>query len=160
MHVFFRSRQIRDLTKNKFFNCACVGFNSKVDPVEFLYSGLMSVMKSEQGEHESESWAELGRPFLSGGEIVQRTWSAARNLESILEESNSPRIIDLLSIDVEGNEFDVLNGINFSNRIFNYILIETQKDSKAYKLLLANKYRHLETIAQNLLFVHTSYVDY
>jgi len=45
MHVHFRSRQIRDLKRNIFFNCALVASDYVGKTVELLYSGLMTISK-------------------------------------------------------------------------------------------------------------------
>ncbi|CAM8620538.1 FkbM family methyltransferase [Candidatus Planktophila dulcis] len=156
MHLFFRSRQIRNLESNSFFNCACVSPQFNSDHVELLYSGSMTVSKSQIQEYEPNAWAKTGSQFLSRGEIVQSSWSSARTLESILIDSKSPKVIDLLSIDVEGAEFGVLLGLDLISRKFRYILIETNLNSKAYEYLIRNEYLHIETIAQNLLFRHES----
>jgi FkbM family methyltransferase len=158
MHIFFRSRQIRSIEANKFFNCALVGKDYKKDSVELLYSGMMSITKTSNQEYTPEEWAQVGSQFLSRGENVQRTWSQARTLESILLEADSPRLVDLLSIDVEGAEYGVLEGIDFENWIFKYILIETTENSRADTLLNSKGYKHIETIAQNILFAHPSMV--
>jgi FkbM family methyltransferase len=39
-------------------------------------------------------------------------------LTDILKKNNSPKLIDLFSLDVEGYEFDVLEGIDFNNYKF------------------------------------------
>lgn len=59
-------------------------------------------------------------------------------LNKILMENNAPKIINLFSLDVEGYEFEVLNGIDFSKYKFEFILIETNKIIKL-KLYLQNK---------------------
>ena len=64
-----------------------------------------------------------------------------QNLNSILNKIGAPNIIDFFSLDVEGDEFKVLNGINFTRYKFKYILIETYHlrriknffDKKGYK---------------------------
>ena len=154
MHISFRSRQLRSIDSNKFYNCACVSDKYVGDNIRLLYSGLMSVTVSDTQDYDPESWAIAGVPFLARGEHVQETWSKARTLESILRESNSPSRIDLLSIDTEGAEFNVLQGVLFENWVFEYILIETIVNSNAFALLEANGYIHIESISQNLLFCH------
>ena len=159
MHLFFRARQIRDLKKNFLVNCACVSPDFDLDHVELFYSNTMTVSNSGIQEFEPVAWAEAGSQFLSRGEIVQKTWSAARTLESIMLEAHAPGVIDLLSIDVEGAELGVLKGIDFNNRKFRYILIETLMGSDSFHLLTHLGYCHIETIAQNLLFCHKSEVE-
>tara|TARA_B100000963_G_scaffold223900_1_gene195240 strand:+ start:3028 stop:3657 length:630 start_codon:yes stop_codon:yes gene_type:complete len=48
------------------------------------------------------------------------------NLTNILLNNNSPNLIDFFSLDVEGFEFEVLNGIDFNKYNFRYFLIETK----------------------------------
>ena len=149
MHQYFRSKQIRS-SHNKFFNAACVSKDYKEDTVELLYSASMSTIVTRGGEEKALAWAEEGAKYLSRAESVERTWSQARTLESILVESNSPRTIDLLSIDVEGNELAVLEGIDFSLWKFKYIIIETKENSEANKLLQEHGYIHLGTVGNNV----------
>ena len=159
MHVHFRSRQIRDMNKNVFFNCAIVGKDYGKEVVELLYSGLMTVVKKTGGgAFSTQNWAMSGSKFLSRGELVTKTFSLARTAESILIEANAPTRICFLSIDVEDAEFSVLDGLNFSNWIFEYILIETNKGSPAFLKLIQASYIHIESVKQNLLFVHPSMI--
>jgi FkbM family methyltransferase len=152
MHIFFDSHRIRDVKKNFFVNAACVGEDYEDNVVELFYSGLMSVTKFANKEGSSELWAEKGRQFLSRGESVQKTWSQARTLNSILVEANSPKRISLISIDVEGAELEVLKGLDFERWLVRYILIETDVDSTAYKFLEEKNYKLIEKIGGNLLF--------
>jgi FkbM family methyltransferase len=154
MHVHFRSRQIRDLKRNIFFNCALVASDYVGKTVELLYSGLMTI--SKESTFNTQQWAEAGSKFLGSGEVVSIFYSLARTLESVLTEANAPNKIDLLSIDVEGAELSVLQGVDFSNWIFDYILIETSEGSAAYLTLIKEGYLHIESISQNLLFRHPS----
>lgn len=152
MHLFFRMRQIRDLNLNSFFNAACVSNEYDEKTVEILYSGLMSISTLPSQKFDANEWAMFGSQFLSRGENVQRTWSQARTLESILIEANSPTRINLLSIDVEGAELDVLEGLIFENWSIDYVLIETEVDSKAHRYLDSKNFELIEKMAQNLLF--------
>ena len=153
MHQHFRSKQIRD-SGNIFINAAAVSKDYKEPTVELLYSALMSTVVTKGAEEEARVWADEGKQYLSRSESVERTWSLARTLESMLLESNSPRIIDLLSIDVERNEFAVLSGINMSSWTFKYIVIETKENSEAFKNLTENGYLHLGTFGNNVCFKH------
>lgn len=154
MHVHFRSHEIQDLNRNQFFNCACVSSNYAEKTVELLYSGMMTI--SKESIYNLREWAKTGSEFLGSGEVVTQFHSQARTLESVLIEANAPTRIDLLSIDVEGAELSVLQGVNFSNWIFEYILLETTEGSEAFLELLNQGYIHFRTISQNVLFTHSS----
>jgi len=130
MHQYFPSKQIRS-SQNKFFNAACVSKDCRENTVELIYSASMSTIVTRGDENKALAWAEEGAKYPSRAESVERTWSQARTLDSILVESKSPRTIDLLSIDVEGNELDVLEGIDFSLWNFKHIVIETKEKSES-----------------------------
>ena len=57
-------------------------------------------------------------------EDVVEFYAKAKTLNSILLDSKAPKVIDFLSIDVEGSELEILKGIDFDNFKFKYILIE------------------------------------
>jgi len=48
----------------------------------------------------------------------------AATLNSLLESAKAPNVIDFISLDVEGAELEVLNGINFEDYSFKFMLIE------------------------------------
>ena len=76
-------------------------------------------------------------------------YTRAFTLTSLLDKAKSPNVIDLLSLDVEGYEFEVLKGINFKKYIFKYMLIEVNK-LKEIKNFLKKKgyyvYKHFGEI--------------
>jgi FkbM family methyltransferase len=114
----------------------------------------MSTIVTRDDEKKTLAWAEEGAQYLSRAESVERTWSRARILESILVELKSPRTIDLLSIDVEGNELAVLEGIDFSLWNFKHIVIETKEKSESFSFLSSHDFNHLATLGNNAWFKH------
>ncbi len=154
MHLHFRSRQIRDLKRNIFFNCALVSNSYKEKTVELFYSGLMTI--SSESIFSGKEWADAGSKFLGNGEVSTTFYSVARTLQSVLIESNAPVRVDFLKIDVEGAELSILQGVNFSDWVFEYILIETTEGSEAFRKLVNEGYICVEKISQNILFTHPS----
>jgi len=64
-------------------------------------------------------------------------------LTDMLSKYNAPSLIDYLSIDTEGSEFDILSKHDFSKFKFSVITVEhnyTAQRDKIYKLLTANGY--------------------
>ena len=57
-------------------------------------------------------------------------------MNSLLYKSNAPKIIDFLSLDTEGAEFEVLGGIDFKKFKFRYLLVETDNILKLKKFFL------------------------
>ena len=69
------------------------------------------------------------------------------NLNSILNKIKAPKIIDFFSLDVEGDEFKVLNGINFKKYKFKYILIETYHLKKIKNFFEMYGYKYVKKMS-------------
>jgi hypothetical protein len=70
-------------------------------------------------------------------------------LQSILDESVSPALVDLLSLDVEGGELEVLAGVDFQKTNFRYIVIETRSIDEVRKFLFGYNYRELSQLTHH-----------
>jgi FkbM family methyltransferase len=69
------------------------------------------------------------------------------NLNFLLNKINAPKLIDFFSLDVEGDEFLVLKGVNFQKYTFRYILIECNNINKLKKFLEKKNYKYVEKIS-------------
>lgn len=106
---------------------ACVQAGFKDRFVEIEESNLMSTCKGLQlSDHEAKEQADKGSTLLEDKRQRIVYGSLAKTLADILEETLSPKCIDLLSLDVEGNELSVLQGIDFNKTIFEWILVEAR----------------------------------
>jgi len=66
------------------------------------------------------------------------------NLTDLLDEHDCPVNIEFLSIDTEGNEFEILQGVDFEKYTFNYIAVEENSNKKQLGNLLAgNGYKRI-----------------
>lgn len=83
----------------------------------------------------SDHFADLRRQARS---ITMNTIS----LNDLLDRYNAPAVIDYLSIDTEGNEFEILSSYDFTQRRFKLISVEQNKDteSKIQNLLESKNY--------------------
>lgn len=115
----------RRAEKNTVFCNACVPFGFKENFVSMLYSDSMTISDSLKLDIGDKS------EFLNGGQIHllpgEKSFSfgaRAATLNSLLFEAKAPKLIDFLSLDVEGAELSVLMGIDFSSYNFRYILVE------------------------------------
>ena len=76
-----------------------------------------------------------------------RTYSVrTKTLLDLIEENNLPNIIDYISIDTEGSEFDILNAFNFDEYAFRVMTVEhsnaTEQD-KMFQLLSSKGYARI-----------------
>jgi len=81
-------------------------------------------------------------------------------LEKILNNINIPQLIDLFSLDVEGYEFEVLEGINFNSIKFKYFLVETEFPEKMNNFLIKKGYTFIERLSNYNFLNKPEYGDY
>ena len=80
------------------------------------------------------------------------------SLETILEKYSAPKVIDYLSLDVEGSEFDVLKDFPFEKYKFLSITIERPPE-KLNKLLFENDYIFVKNHKVDTFYVHKDIRD-
>lgn len=142
-------------SKNNFFyNNACVSFNYTNKKIKMIYSDLMSSIddKKINSKIDAKKHALQGEKYLIKNEKIEEVLVDTKTLNEILDEINSPKIIDFLSLDVEGSELEVLNGINFSIYNFKFILVESRDDEEIIKYLNNLNYTLIEKISKRDLF--------
>ena len=100
------------------------------DTVSLEFAGLMTVTLLEDNAEILREQAALGLPFMSPFDESHDFEAPAITLESALEKAGAPRVIDLVSLDLEGVELAVLKGFNFQKWKVNYWLVESREDSK------------------------------
>jgi len=122
----------------KVFNCACVASTDHRKEIDITAVGLMSLVANARGGGaEEEDW-------IRRGELVQdlerqKISVPARTLASIVEEAGL-QAIDLLSLDVEGHELAVLDGLNLKLWRPRFIVCEDSYDATVEEFLAANRY--------------------
>ena len=80
---------------------------------------------------------------------IKKNTIELRNLNSILEEADAPKLIDFFSLDVEGMEINVLKGIDFHRYNFNYLLVECSNENKkeeVFNFLKEKQYTYIENL--------------
>ena len=70
-------------------------------------------------------------------------------MNDLIIKSNAPNKIDFLSLDVEGAEIEVLNGIDYNNYIFKYMLIESRNFETINNFLKIKNYKFLEKLSDH-----------
>jgi len=95
--------------------------------------------------------------------IKEKKVVTTATLSSILDSCNAPKEFDLLSIDVEGHDFEVLSSLNLSIYRPKLIVIEMHgfdllnpSSSKLYEYLRANDYRMIGYVVMNGYFSDVS----
>jgi len=139
-----RSNAFAYLIKNRKCICENVAIFSKNTKVEFMARGHRSNLSGifDPSFHGQAIEEQAGKHFLS---MIQ-----AVTLEYILDKHNAPKIIDYLSIDTEGSEYEIIKVFPFNKYQFRLITIEhnaftgrdvdIKKQGNIRKLLTANEY--------------------
>ena len=145
-NIFLKLKKNRS-KKNFYFNRACVSFKFKKNFIELVYSGLKTF--SPQFMIDKRQIEHTAHTELTINDKIFTYKVRAVTLNSILIKAKAPKIIDFLSLDTEGAEFEVLNGIDFKRFSFRYMLIETYYFSKLKKFFLKKNYKYIKKINHN-----------
>lgn len=86
-----------------------------------------------------------------GYKILKTETINTTTLNEVIEKSKY-RVIDLLSIDVEGHEMEVLKSINLHMYPVELIIVEENGNENELRTFLKNKYSLIEKIDRNLVF--------
>ena len=128
-------------SSNIYENCALVSNEFKEKSVEFFYNK---------------------KDTLTGGSIKKENFFKqsvpAKTLDSILKNNPSINIVDLFSLDVEGNEFNVLEGASLDK--IRYILVETNNFKKLNSVLNDKKFKFIERLSNYNFLKQPDYGDY
>ena len=153
-NLYLKCFYFRNSQKNHIYCNACVDFSYNKKYVDMCYGDLMSTSeslfldipnRSNYNNLKLQSYGENHENLRFGSEAI--------TLHKILKKSKAPKIIDFLSIDVEGAEFSVLGGIDFSKYNFKYILVESRVPKKVKSYLSLKGYKFLEKLSDHdLLF--------
>lgn len=139
---------VRNRSSQNFFkNAACVGPTYSGPTISLWYSNLMTTTIGIDSDIQNpKDHADQGSKFWGGSAFMFE--APAFTLNNILLEAGSPRKIDLLSLDVEGVELEILNGIDHSIFRFKYVLVESRQ-FEALCEFLEQKHYSFEQILSN-----------
>jgi len=146
--------------KNYIFNNACVGFNFKDKVIKMIYSDLMTTVNDNRIKTnlDSQKHASDGEKYLQKNDKIENFYADTVTLHQIFKKTNSPKLMDFLSLDVEGSEIEVLNGINFQEHNFKYILVESRDDIILKKFFVKKNYHFVKKISKrDLLFKYKKF---
>ena len=117
-------------------------------PLEFF--NLMTTRVDRNQDQDLETLLPSLR-LNEGGDpdLAYRFGAEGRTMTSLLEEAGAPELIDFLSLDVEGNELNVLKGLDFSRYGFKYLLIEARNFQEVADFLLPKGYVFREQVSSH-----------
>jgi FkbM family methyltransferase len=130
--------------KSVVYCCALVSNLFPGETVQMHYANLMSVVEgSLKTQQEQDAQIKRGVAKQNLGQSYSVT-VPARTLESILDEYPGLPDIDFFSLDVEGYELNVLEGLNLARFRPRYILVEARFFEEVNSFLERNGYEIVE----------------
>jgi len=148
-HNFLSCRKHRS-PETKVYCNACVSFDYGEKFVEIAYSNLMSAplgVESDIGDPLDH--AETGKQFLRPTDQVFTFGAVAITLNDLLVKAHAPKVIDLLSLDVEGGEIEVLKGIDHNVYRFKFMCVENRDFDKLSAYMDTIQYKFVEKLSPN-----------
>ncbi len=127
-------------------NCALVSPDFSETTVTMHFAHLMSVVEGSMKSTEAQE------SHVSRGVEIQNLGNSysvevpARTLESVLDEIDPLPEIDFFSLDVEGFELQVLQGLNLAKYAPKYILVEARFFDEI-DALLSDRYEMIEKMS-------------
>ena len=148
------SKRYKNLIKNRkkknyFFNVACCSFESVDKYKSLYYADLHTLSKNNINQKDLESFQKEAETHFSGK--VEEFKIEQIPLNELLIKSKAPEIIDFFSLDVEGDELNVLKGINFDDYKFKFLLIEGD-ETEVTEFLLSKNYKVLKKLKYDTLY--------
>ena len=132
----------------KIYCNACTSFEYADKFVEIFYSNLMSTpVGLESDIPDPLQHATNGKRFLNPEEEIFSFGAIATPLNNLLIDADAPRLIDLLSLDVEGAEIEVLKGIDHDQFRFRVLCIESRDNDKLSSYLKKIDYDFAEQLS-------------
>ncbi len=109
-------------------------------PVTIRHAGLMSIVHGAQGSIEGDDAQIAAGLAVQPGVETFEVQVPARTLTNVLVEVNAPSTIGLLSLDVEGFEPQVLDGLDVGRFAPRFVLVEMNRPDEVDRWMTANGY--------------------
>lgn len=142
--------------ENRFYCAACVPFDYASEVVWLDYHDLMTFSRSLPSDlQDVNAHADAARPHVRGAAPELTFPARALPLNDVLIHAGAPPKIDLLSLDVEGAELAVLQGVDFDRFNFNHMVIECREVERLRKFLEPKGYLFAHQLsAHDYHFIH------
>jgi FkbM family methyltransferase len=131
--------------------CACC-----VEPelagtlVPMEYFNLMTTRTDRNPDQDlAVALPELRQNVGGQPDLAFRFGSEGHTLAELLDLAKAPKLIDFLSLDVEGNEINVLRGLDLSACQFRYLLVESRRPEAIASYLGEKGYELAERLSHH-----------
>lgn len=151
---------VKNRPSSKVFNFLCSSYENEGKNYLFYDMGAMSYSKFGNSDNNYEEHHKNAKIILEKFSKNEKSYNVKTvSISSLLDSTNSPKLINFFSLDVEGAEIEVLSGFNFDRYKIQYLLIESRNFIKTKNFLTQYDYvlkSHIDK--SNLLFCHKSFI--
>ena len=140
------------LKKTRKAKCFCKIITSKKTDVEYIINGGVGGIIGDNYDNNKKKRANLINKERKKNKIETRK---SISFYEILKQAKAPKIIDYLSLDVEGAEYEVFKNFPFRKYKFMSMTIE-RPPKKLNKLLFKNGYRFVKNYKVDGFYIHNS----
>lgn len=128
-------RAVRNRPKSIVEQCALVPFGYDQKSIMMTYCNLMSYVDGARGSViADEEHLRIAKRYLTAEDEVEKVEVKCRTLTDVIVKNKIAKI-DLLSLDVEGFEAQVLNGLDFARFSPDWILVEANTPDEIDQIL-------------------------
>ena len=122
--------------RSKSYLCAATNFENRSDYVKLKYGGYATLFQSSQSDLlDTRQHMIDAANYIPQGTAGVEFIAPLRTMTEILDLASAPKVIDFFSLDVEGNELEVLQGIDFSKYRVKWLLIESREITRIINYL-------------------------
>ena len=134
--------------------CRCVAEAVDGEPseVEFVLSGQQSGIVADEADHSAERRGERIAEARGEGRVLRLR---SKTLDQVLDENVAPRVIEYLSLDVEGLETRILRHFPFEKYTFLAMTVE-RPTPELNEILFRNGYQFVRNSLYDSFYVHES----
>jgi FkbM family methyltransferase len=148
--INYRKLKFNRSKRTKFIRAACVSKEDTRKEIEFEYLDLMTVSRQSDSDLlDLNSHLGHARKRVAKRHRDKFFTAPTVTLNSIFTENDAPSRMNLLSLDVEGAELAVLQGVDHEKFRFDFICIECRELTRMNEYLSSVGYELVEKLSEH-----------
>ena len=140
------------LIKTRKAKCYCKIITSKKSLVEYIINGGIGGIIGDEFDNNKKKRSQLINKARKKNKIENRK---SESFYEVLKKAKAPKVIDYLSLDVEGAEYEIFKNFPFSKYKFMSMTIE-RPPRKLNNLLFNNGYIFVKNYKVDGFYIHKS----
>lgn len=114
--------------KSVSFLCAATNFENQSEYVKLKYGGYSTLIQGSQTDiSDTQQHINDAESYIPRNNAGVEFIAPLRTMTEMLDSANAPKVIDFFSLDVEGSELEVLQGVDFAKYRIKWLLVESRE---------------------------------